>query len=177
LTLRMPVCLILFFLFAGATRLAATEPEDELRAATVLAFLRHAEWSPPRPGVTLIVGVVGRASMAQALQRSLDGKTAHNRTMRVVRVKRPSESQECQALYLALESRSELKQFVSALHSPGLLSIGEMDHFLDLGGAVQLLIQDGRIGFEVSQEALDRSAVSISSKLLRYGRVRGGPPA
>ena len=173
---RISVCLILIWLVSAPVRLAGTEPEDELRAATVLAFLRHAEWSPSPPGTTLTVGAVGRASMVRALQRSLEGKTAHNRTVRVVVVRHPSECQECQAAYLAIESRVELKQLLAGLRCPGLLSIGESDHFLDAGGAVQLLIQDGHIGFEVFHEALERSAVSISSKLLRYGHVRGGPP-
>jgi hypothetical protein len=173
---RIPVRLSLLLLLAVGARLPATEPEDELRAATVLAFLRNAEWSTPPTGTTLTVGVAGRASMVQALQRSLDGKTAHNRTVRVLGIRRPSECQECQAVYLAIESRSEVKQLLAGIHSAGLLSIGESEHFLDSGGAVQLVIQDGHIGFEVSHEVLVRSAVSISSKLLRYGRVRGGPP-
>lgn len=171
---RIPGWLILIWLGCVPVGLAATEPEDELRAAAVLAFLRHAEWPPPPPGTRLVVGAVGRTSMVRTLQRSLEGKTAHNRTVRVVEIRRPSDCQECQAVYVAIESRVELQQFLAGLRCHGLLSIGESDRFLDAGGAVQLSIQDGRISFEVSQEALARSAVSISSKLLRYGRVRGG---
>jgi hypothetical protein len=43
---------------------------------------------------------------------------------------------------------------------------------LDSGGAVNLLVIDGHMSFEVSLEALDRSGVSISSKLLRFGQIR-----
>jgi hypothetical protein len=79
-------------------------------------------------------------------------------------------------MYLASDNRLELKQLMSSLQGPGLLVMGESDHFLDFGGAVNLLIVNGHMSFEVSQEALSHSAITISSKLLRYGRVLGRQP-
>jgi len=155
---------------------AATEPEDELKAATVLTFLRYTEWAKARPNQSLTVGILGRAAMCQALQRMLDGKNANNRTIRVAPVKRPSDCTSCQVWYLALDQRSELAQSLAEMPKRGQLLFGESNHFLDLGGAVNLLIVDGHMSFEVNLEVLDHAGVTVSSKLLRYGQVRGRPP-
>ena len=58
--------------------------------------------------------------------------------------------------------------------APGLhaITIGEDDQFLDLGGAVNLFMNDGRMAFEVNLDAVDAAGCSISAKLLRFGHVR-----
>jgi hypothetical protein len=60
-------------------------------------------------------------------------------------------------------------QNAAAAHA---LTIGENKEFLHWGGAVRLLVVDGHMSFEVSLDALERSGVSISSRLLRFGQVR-----
>jgi prepilin-type processing-associated H-X9-DG protein len=50
--------------------------------------------------------------------------------------------------------------------------VGETDRFLDYGGAVNLLLVDGHMGFEVNLEAVKRCGVEISSTLLRFGQIR-----
>ena len=176
MTRSAPIRVVLAMLAAALPAAYAGEPEDELRAATVLAFLRHAEWSKSPPGATLTLGVMGRAAMVRTLRRALDGKPANNRTIHVQEVQRPNECVGCQALYVAVENRGELKQSLAGMRAEGLLVIGESDRLLDCGGAVTLLIVEGHMSFEVSQEALDRSGIAISSKLLRYGQVRGRGP-
>ena len=114
--------------------------------------------------------------MLDALRRNVDGKSANGRTVRVVFLQRPSDCLDCQAIYLASDNRDELKLHITGLRSSGLLVMGESDRLLELGGAVSLIIVNGHMSFEVSQDALSRSTIAISSKLLRYGRVVGRQP-
>ena len=65
----------------------ATEPEDELKSATVLSFVRHSEWLQDSQSGPITIGVTGRPSMISTLRRTLDGKTANNRAIRIVDVK------------------------------------------------------------------------------------------
>lgn len=155
----------------------ATEPEDELRSATVLAFIRHSEWRQSAAG-PIRIAVVGRAGMVETLRRTLEGKTANNRAIRVVDGKLPGDPHSCQILYVAGETNGEMRETLAAWRAHAL-TIGESDHFLEYGGAVRLLIVDGHMSFEVSLDALDRAGVAISSTLLRYGQVArlARPPA
>jgi hypothetical protein len=163
-------------LLAGLA-LAATEPEDELKSATVLSFLRHSVWLQGDATGPITVGVVGRPSMVRMLQRTLDGKTANNRAVRIVDAKASAELKSCQVLYVATDNNNEVRQALAGLKASHTLTMGETGRFLEFGGAVNLLIVDGHMSFEVSLEALDRAGVNISSKLLRYGQVKSRPPA
>ena len=163
-------------LLAGlAFAVGADEPEDELKSATVLTFVRHSEWLQGAGTGPITIGVVGRPSMIRALHRTLDGKTANNRAIRIVEAK--SSPDPCQVLYVASDNSTEVRQTLAALHASHVLTIGETDRFLEYGGAVNLLIVNGHMSFEVSLEALNRVGVNISSTLLRYGQVKTRPPA
>jgi hypothetical protein len=153
--------------------LEGTEPEDELRSATVLAFIRHSEWRQAASG-PIRIAVVGRAGMVQTLRRTLEGKTANNRAIRVVDGKLPGDPRECQILYVAGENSGEIRETVAAWQGHAL-TIGESGRFLEYGGAVQLLIVDGHMRFEVNLDAVERAGVAISSTLLRYGQVARQP--
>ena len=166
----------LLSLFVGSA-CGAAEPEDELKSATVLSFVRHSEWIQHAQAGPIVIGVVGRPSMIRTLRRTLDGKTANSRSIRIVDAAASAELNICQVVYLATENNKELRNTLSGLRASKALTIGESDRFLEYGGAVNLVIVDGHMSFEVSREALDRAGVSISSKLLRYGQMRARPPS
>ena len=168
----------LISLVAGLAIVAgAAEPEDELKSATVLSFIRHSEWKHGATTGPITVGVVGRPSMIRVLRRTPDGKTANNRTIRIVDATSSAELNSCQVLYVAMDNRNEVRQALAAPGASHALTIGEAGRFLENGGAVNLFLADGHMGFEVSLEALDHAGVSISSTLLRYGQVKGRRPA
>jgi hypothetical protein len=151
----------------------AEEPEDELKAAVVLSFLRYGEWDQTLPGnAVLTVGVLGRPEFAGVLRHSMEGKSVNGRAVQVVELKSAAQQHACQVIYLAGDNNPEIK---AALENPALarvLTIGETRDFLDWGGAINLFVFHGHMSFEVSLDALERSGVSISSRLLRFGQIR-----
>lgn len=151
---------------------AADNAEDELKAAVVLTFLRYGEWGAAPSNAPILVGVLGRPAMAEVLRRTVEGKAVNGRPLQVVALKNAAEPRCCELVYFADDKTLDSK---AALESPAfahVLTIGENRDFLDWGGDVNLFVLDGRMSFEVSLDALERSGISISSKLLRFGQVR-----
>ncbi|MBZ5607997.1 MAG: YfiR family protein [Acidobacteriia bacterium] len=152
---------------------AAGEPEDELKAAVVLSFLRYAEWPQPfASNAPIRVGVLGPTSFTEVLRGALEGKSVNEHALRVAELKSVGEAAGCQVVYFATDKAEEIKMVLQAASAAHVLSIGEDKDFLRRGGAVNLLVVDGQMSFEVDLEALERSGVNISSRLLRFGQVR-----
>ena len=153
--------------------MAGSDPEDELKAAIVLSFLRYADWPPVPAGAdtALTIGVFGRSAITQTLRRVLEGKSVASRAIKVLEIRPTEDSRACQALYVAAAKPDEIRRALAGVGARAL-TIGESERFLDLGGAVNLLIIDGHMSFEVSIETLQRSGVTISSTLLRFGQTR-----
>ena len=147
----------------------AADSEDELKSATVWLFVQYSQL-PPGPDGTINVGVVGRPSFVEALKRTLDGKSTGGHPVKVLETK--SDLRCCQILYLATDKNEEIRRALQTTPPLHALIIGESRRFLEEGGAVNLFIADGHIGFEASLEALDRSGVTVSSNLLKFGQIR-----
>lgn len=174
---RVLTGLALFGLLVSS-RANTSEPEDELKSAIVLSFLRYSEWPHPAASADapLTVEVLGRPSLARLLHRALDGKVVNGRLVRVLEGNSATEAHDCQVLYVAGDKSSEIKRALAEARSTRALTIGESDRFLDYGGAVNLLSIDGHMSFEVNLQALGGTGIEISSKLLRYGQIRGRRP-
>jgi len=153
--------------------IAASEPQDELKAAIVLSFLRYSEWPAGRSAANPItVGVFGRPSFYQVLRRVLDGKSVGNRPIQVVELTAVTDPLCCQVIYLATEKASEINKTLLFVRGAHALTIGETDRFLEAGGAVRLAMADGHMTFQVDLDTVARSGIVISSKLLRYGEIK-----
>jgi len=170
---------LLALLVQPAAMMAATDavdPEDELKAATVLAFLQNAKWPDSDPaGANVTLGVLGRPAFFQVLRRSLEGKPVGGRPVRVVELTQSIDPKCCQALYIATDRKADIHRALASAAAGHMLTIGEANRFLDDGGAISIFLVDGHMAFEVSMAALEQCRVAISSKLLRFGRVRDLP--
>jgi len=173
---RLPVAALTASLLIALALQAGVpdQPEDELKAAVVLSFLRYTEWPPAAPESTPInVGVMGRPDFVSALRRLLDGKAEGKRPFRLVELKTAAEGRGCQLVYLAFSSFGELRPALATLRDTPVLTMGESDRFLELGGQINLFLADGRVAFEFRKSVLDGAGYTISSKLLRFGQLRG----
>jgi len=155
----------------------AEEPEDELKAAVVLSFLRYGEWDQAlQPNAVLTVGVLGRPEFAGVLRHSMEGKSVNGHPVQVVELKNSAPQHACRVIYFAGDNNPEIKAALESSKLARVLTIGETRDFLDWGGAINLFVFHGHMAFEVSLDALERSGVSISSRLLRFGQIRNGRP-
>lgn len=145
------------------------DSEDELKAATVWLFVQYSHLQAGADGA-ITVGVLGRPSFLQTLRRTLGGKSTGGHPVRVIEAK--SDLRCFQIVYLATEKGEELRHALQSTQLLHTLTIGESDHFLEYGGAVNLFIADGHIAFETCLEALDRCGVTISANLLKFGQIR-----
>jgi len=170
---HLAAALSLVAVFSFALR-GGAEAEDELKSATLLAFVQNAHWADELAADTpLSVGVVGRAAFLHCLQARIEGKSVSGHPLRVLAITGPVDSRCCQVIYFATDKPTEIKPVLQSFGSAHVLAIGETDGFLEEGGAVNLFLMDGHMAFEVSLETLGRAGVEISSKLLRFGQIHG----
>jgi hypothetical protein len=154
--------------------LGGVEAEDELKSATLLAFVQNAHWSDRFAADTpLTVGVMGRPAFIRQLRTSVEGKSVNGHLLRIVEWNGTADPNCCQVFYCATEKSAEIKPVLQSFNAAHVLTIGEWDGFLDAGGAVNLFLTDGHMAFEVNLRALDKAGVEISSRLLRFGQIRG----
>ncbi|MBI4902319.1 MAG: YfiR family protein [Acidobacteria bacterium] len=153
-------------------------PEDEVMSALILGFVRYAEWppgaSPTDPSASIAVCANGRPSLVRALTRTFAGKSISGRQLVAREVKTAAEAALCQVLFVSSDNQRQLTELLGAVQQIPVLTIGDSEAIFAAGGIVQFFEEDGKMRFAVHLDALARSRVSVSARLLRLGQVVKG---
>jgi hypothetical protein len=60
---------------------------------------------------------------------------------------------------------------LASLNGSSVLTVAEMDHFIELGGMIQFVMEDKRVRFAIDVGATGRARLKVSSKLLYLART------
>lgn len=105
------------------------------------------------------------------------GQLVRGHPLQVEPITGPTEIRGCQIVFIAACARPRLQQYMTSLRDSHILTVGEQPGFLVLGGMIQLFFQAQRVGLAVNLETIQRSHLTVSSKLLRLGHPAGGKGA
>jgi TonB family protein len=81
----------------------------------------------------------------------------------------------CQIVFFRASQSKQAQFAIEDLAQASVLSVGEDDSFLRHGGMINLVKDHGAVRFEVNSDALDRSEIHFSSKILALAKSGGGP--
>lgn len=155
-----------------------TAIEYQIKASFVYTVAKFVEWPEgafEHPTAPLTLGILGDDEAIDAITDTLRGRKVHNRALVVKRLSDLRAARGCQILYVsALEGRS-LPAVLNQVPSAGILTVGEGSQFAASGGILGLTLQESLVQFEVNIGAAQRAGLTISSKILRLGRVFKGP--
>ena len=154
---------------------ASTSLEYEVKAAFLFRFAQFVEW----PATTFKSAdepftycTIGDDPFRGALERTLNGKTIGERTLRVEHLNGSGKIGECQVLFVG--GPSDKKHVEEALASTGglpILTVGEADQFAKDGGAIGFCTEDSKIRFEVNLDAAGKAGLKVSAKLLALAKA------
>ena len=139
--------------------------EYQVKAAFLFNFTRFAEWpaSALQGSKTLNICSAGTNPFGAVLDTTIAGERVAGRPIeaRVV----DATLAGCHILFVprGVQAAMYLKQVGT---SP-VLTVGETPEFLQQGGVVNFVVIDGRVRFEIDQQAAERHQLKLSSRLLQ----------
>lgn len=152
---------------------AQTPTESQVKAAYVLNFAKFTDWPPAAFGTgttTLNVCVFGTAETASGFA-SIHGKLVHGREANVRLAPKSTELNTCHVLYLDAGERTNAAAMLKAAAGRPVLTVGDGEGFVDLGGMLALVLVDGRVRFDANREAVRAHGLQLRAQLLSLARV------
>ena len=142
--------------------------EPAIKAAFLYKFAGYIEWhAPVRADVPFVFATLAADEVAAELARILPGRAVAGRPA-VVRAVREGESLEGVQVLFVGRGAADPKAAIRAAQRQGALTVTETD--LEAGAAINFVVADNRVAFEVSLEAAERSGHRISSRMLAVAR-------
>ena len=173
---RVTCCALLGMLFAGWTGSAHGAYSDEaVKAAFLYRFTGFVDWPPESlaPG-HFTIAVLGSRPIAKELARLLVKYPVKNLPARVRQVDDATQALDAHMLYVGTGYLGDLREVSDALANRPVLLVTDHAGALEQGSAVNFLLVDRRVRFEISLAAAQRARLKVSSQLLAVAaHVRG----
>ena len=77
------------------------------------------------------------------------------------------DAAECSVLFVSASEENRLPSILATAQQFSILTVSDIPHFAERGGVIGLMLQQGKIRFEVNRDAAEKSRLSLSSELLK----------
>jgi hypothetical protein len=151
--------------------------EYQVKAAYLFNFLKFVEW----PGDPLadthghwVIGVVGDNPFGDELTQTISGKTVQGHELQIRRFQPGEDLHTCHVLFISVSEKKRLPSLLATLSGSSVLTVADMDHFIESGGMIQFVMEEKRVRFAIDVGASTRARLKVSSKLLSLARTVTG---
>ena len=143
--------------------------EEDVKAAFLYKFPAYVEWRPgtfEQPSSPIVIGVTGDDAVAEALRALVAGRKAGERPVQIRQIAPGAFPVGMHLLFVGRAASSHVPRLAPMAASQGVLLVTDYQGALDDGSAINLLVIDHRVRFEVSLDATERAGLKLSSRML-----------
>lgn len=182
------VGLIGFGLALGRLAAAGPQPdanspitEHQVKAAFLYNFAKFVTWPSDAnftaPTDSLIIGAVGSSPVGDFLRGTAQGRVVRGHPVGVHLFRSPAEIGPCHILYAGQTDPEQVDALLRDHNWNGVLTVGETDRFLELGGAIRFVVKDNRVGFVVNVAAVAHNSLEVGAGMLKVAHGVVSTPA
>jgi hypothetical protein len=165
---------LLVLCLLAATAQAQSATEYQVKAAFLFNFARFVEWPPdafPSPDSALQICVLGEDPFGRDFEQVIVDKTVNGHRIEIAHPDGTPQARACQILFIAASEKARLPSILQGLKGASVLIVGDTPGFAALGGAINFVLDDSRVRFEINLKAAELAHLKISARLLTVAKV------
>lgn len=160
---------------------AESEQEYKVKAAFIYNFVKFIEWPTEKISDEKIIniGIIGINPFGKAIE-SLEDKQIGNKKIELTLFdslekseltdKNIEDIRKCHVLFICNSEKKKFKEIINLIKGYSVLSVGDTKGFLELGGIINFIIENQKVGFEINNYRAKDSKLNIRSQLLRLAK-------
>ncbi|OFY50884.1 MAG: hypothetical protein A2Y87_10705 [Bacteroidetes bacterium RBG_13_46_8] len=143
------------------------------QAMFIFNFCRLTEWPASYRTGPFKIAVLGTTAVADELEMYTRGKKVGTQEIQVIRFKAAEDISSCHILFVPFSRSKQLTEIASSLQGAGksVLIITEKNGALNEGSAINFIIQEDKLKFELKGENASKNGIKVSSKLQEMAMV------
>jgi uncharacterized protein DUF4154 len=145
------------------------QSEQSIKAAFLYKFLSYVDWRAgafAAPASPIVIAVMGAEDIADALDVVAGGRKVGEHPVEIRRVRPNDPLEGVHMLFVGREHSTRTRQMAAVAQRRGVLLVTDYEGALDDGSAINLVVVENRVRFEVSLDAAERSGLKLSSRML-----------
>jgi hypothetical protein len=152
----------------------ATTAEYRIKAAFLFKFVGFIDWPPAtfeRPDAPFTIGVLGGPVLGGELEQIAAGRQVNGHPVHVRLLGRGDTAAGLQVLFVGRGEAARLNAVAAATDGMATLVVSESDGALALGSAINFVVVDDKVRFDVALHSINRAGLKISARLLAVARI------
>jgi hypothetical protein len=187
------VLALVLFITAIAPKACADSAESleyQVKAAFLYNFIKFVDWPKEKladSNEPVIIGIVGKDPFGNAFAPVKD-KDDKGRKVTIKRfksfqeLKKSNENNQgeldrqietmrkCHLLFICSSEKDSLKDIMDAVKGCSVLTVGEVEGFLESGGTINFIMEEQKVRFEINVTTAKQAKLQIRSQLLRLAK-------
>ncbi len=168
----------LFFLLSGSSQSAEPPASDagQVMAASLQrlpAYVQGPAGTYPATNEAWHIGVLGGDPLGLALEEILPATNhpAGGRAIEIWHAAQPEDLPPCQIIFIQFQKSDQIQTALARLAGQPVLTVGEADDFLKLGGIIQLQRAHTTIHMNINLDAARAAGLTIPASLLELASL------
>lgn len=141
--------------------------EAAVKAVFLFNFTRYLEWPEDNGLAYCPIAVLGDSGIFAPLQEIAEKKTAGSTPIQVRRYEEIEDVGLPRILYVSDSAASRLPEILEKFRGTDTLIVGETEGLASRGAAVNFVLRNETVKFEINVKALKDAGIRISSQLLK----------
>lgn len=168
---------VVFALFSISSNGSDAVPEIksyQLKAVFLLNYGKYIHWPDSAfydEQSSFLICVLGESPFRGALDAAVEGEQIRGRAVEVRYSFLEENLDTCHALFIARSERPRLSILLAQLKGRPVLTVSDVDDFIDQGGQVQFFTEEDSIRFILHIDRLRELGLEPNANLLRISRV------
>jgi hypothetical protein len=164
------VALLLALGLGGGRPALAAPTAQQVEAVFLFYFSQFVDWPAGAfagERSPVVICVLGDDPFDGALDQAVAGERVNGRPILVRRLQSIAGAADCQILYISASEAAELPRILDRLKGRNVLTVSDLDHFVESGGMIRFVLIDRHVRLRVNARAAQAAGLTLSSKLLR----------
>lgn len=151
----------------------AEAPEYQVKAAMLYKFAVFVEWPAKAfaSGTSPFVAcVVGKDPFGRWLQEEMGEARVGSHPVEIRRLEEGGAAEACHLAFIGASEQPRLPEILAPLRNTSTLTVSDVSdasQFCTLGGMICLVMEKGKVRFQLNSQAIEQSGLKIDSKLKR----------
>ena len=148
----------------------------QLQASYVYSFVKFSSWPAAAfesAAAPVVLGVVQDGPLFEALGEVTRSKVAQSRPVIVRALAVDDSFADIHVLFVGDIERTEIADIIRRTSRRPVLTVSLVDRFAQLGGVIGLVLNDGKLGFEINVQAAAQQQIKVTQLLPLALSVRG----
>lgn len=136
-----------------------------IKASYIYNFAKLIDWPVEQKRGNFVIGVMGGSSMYQQLVTKYNGKTIGSQPIEIRKISNSHNFSVCHVLFIDHDHNDALRDVIPQLNGHHTLLITHHENGLSLGAAINFVVVEDNLKFELSVNNAEQHGLFVGSTL------------